>query len=381
MGELGFMRELFRRNTLNRLVLMGCDSLTDEALETLLIGSSDVERDYLTGDALVPARRLKHLDLSRCRNISDSGLLSGVAVLSNLEGLQLSKCSSLTDVALMPLLKTLPRLSHLDLEELALLTNATLTTLSTSQCAPTLRHLSISYCENLGDVGMLAVVKSCSSLTSLELDNTRVSDLVLVEAAAQVRARPPVEGLAISPVTGNNIPNVGLSMVVYDCQNVTWTGIREVLSRNAENRAPPPAPRRSSKTQAARESLTRPFSTPAQPSQLPERPAPVYPTQIITLKTFYGYQPTVTEHTKRCLAGEFIKAQRLERKWAEYMIASEEAGAPGGFGPAGFGIFAGVIGRRRRRRVRDAMGAAVDEVGGPQNRSRRGGSVGGCMVM
>ena len=67
-----------------------------------------------------------------------------------------------------------------------------------------------------------------------------------------------------------------------------------------------------------------------------------YPTEVIALKCFYGWQQTVEEHTQRVLRGDFAAATRLERKWAGYMQAVEEAGA------AGAGI------RRRRRRAREA---------------------------
>ncbi|KAG9805674.1 hypothetical protein KCU98_g22700, partial [Aureobasidium melanogenum] len=102
-----------------------------------------------------------------------------------------------------------------------------------------------------------------------------------------------------------------------------------------------------------------------------------YPTQIIQLKCFYNYQPTVEEHTKRVLRGDFSAATRLERKWAEFMIAQEEAGASG----------AGA--RRRRRRAREAQMMHADEEDGGANgggagvgggRRRRARS-GGCVVM
>jgi len=124
-------------------------------------------------------------------------------------------------------------------------------------------------------------------------------------------------------------PRTALSLVVYDCMNVTWTGIREVLNRNAETH------RRS----------------------------------VINLKCFYGYQDTVNEHTKRVLRGDSKAAERLERKWGEYMVATEEAGA-GGAGA-----------RRRRRRAREAaMVHADEEEGGPRGGRRRARS-GGCIVM
>jgi F-box/leucine-rich repeat protein 2/20 len=278
----------------------------------------------------------------------------------------------LTDDALANLLKSSPLLTHLDLEELDELTNATLQNLSKSPCAPRLEHLSISYCENLGDTGMLQVLRACTSIQSLDMDNTRISDLVLMEAAAQVRRR------------GNNTtahpPKVGLRMVVFDCQNVTWAGVREVMSRNTNvqrfnkpfvvpARVPSPGDPSSSTAGLA----TRlPRTDPTKPA-----PAKQYPSEIIQLKCFYGWQMTVEEHTKRVVRGDFAAAGRLERKWADYMMANEEAGA-GGAGA-----------RRRRRRAREAAmlhadeedgtagGAGATAGGGRRRRARSGG----CIVM
>ncbi|KAL8870436.1 MAG: hypothetical protein Q9198_007628 [Flavoplaca austrocitrina] len=167
------------------------------------------------------------------------------------------------------------------------------------------------------------------------MDNTRVSDLVLTEAAASVRKRDFRQSVAFTEALDcyGNIPRtppkVALHLTVYDCQNVTWTGIREIMSRNTE-------PNRS---------------------------------KIIGLKCFYGYQDTVNEHMKRVRSGRLDSAMRLERKWAEYMIATEEAGA-GGAGA-----------RRRRRRAREAaMVHADEEEGGPRGGRRRARS-GGCLVM
>ena len=81
---------------------------------------------------------------------------------------------------------------------------------------------------------------------------------------------------------------------------------------------------------------------------------------------------TVDEHTKRVLRGDLASASRLERKWAEYMMANEEAGA-GGAGS-----------RRRRRRARDAAMVADEEEGGlgagGVGRRRRARS-NGCSIM
>ncbi|ORY14884.1 hypothetical protein BCR34DRAFT_623100 [Clohesyomyces aquaticus] len=341
--DVDFMFELFKRNTLERLVLMNCDSLTDESLAVLVEGV-DSEVDVLTDRPIVPPRRLKHLDLTRCRGITDDGLEHLAGNVPFLEGLQLSKCHALTDSSLNALLPTCPVLTHVELEELDGLTNETLKTLAASPCTLYLQHLCISYCENMGDPGMLPILKSCSKLTSLDMDNTRISDLVLAEAASSIRTR----NRSARGLSGSERPRVGLKIVAYDCANVTWTGVREVLSRNAE--------------------ISRPSANSASTT-------PTYPREIIGLKCFYNWQPTVEEHTKRVLRGDFAAAARLERKWADWMMLNEEAGV-GGHGA-----------RRRRRRAREAQLLHADEeeggagTGGVGRRRRARSGPGGCTVM
>lgn len=323
---------------------MNCDSLNDESLAALIEGV-DQEVDVLTERPIVPPRNLKHLDLTRCRTITDVGAKTLVGNVPFLEGLQLSKCGGLTDDTLTSLLPTVPVLTHLDMEELDNLSNDILKALAESPCAAHLKHLCISYCEHLGDSGMLPVLKACTSLKSLEMDNTRISDLVLTEAAASMRARNRLA----RALSGSERPEIGLRIVAYDCANVTWTGVREVLSRNAEISRP--------SHQAANQAAT-------------------YPREVIGLKCFYSWQPTVEEHTKRVLKGDFAAAARLERKWADWMMMNEEAGV-GGAGA-----------RRRRRRAREAQMMHADEeeggagtTGGVGRRRRARSGPGGCMVM
>jgi len=374
--DVDFVQKIFLRNSLERLILTHCDTLTDESLSVLIEGE-DSEVDYLTGRPIVPPRNLKHLDLTRCRGITDQGVRTFVNNLPYLEGLNLSKCRGILDATLTELLPTVPLLSHLDLEELEDLTNIVLQALSTAPCAKRLRHLSISYCENLGDTGMLPVLKTCTNLEALEMDNTRISDLVLAEAAAMTRTRLPrvvIQGKA------EYKPANGLRLVAYDCQNVTWTGVREVMSRNAEifvttHATELPPLERTTAASSASSSVDHLPSLPPAPRIHIVR-STSYPAEVIQLKCFYTYQPTVEEHTKRVLRGDFLSARRLERKWAEFMIAQEEAGA------------AGAGSRRRRRRAREAQMMHADEedsagtpgsgVGGGRRRRARSG---GCTVM
>lgn len=226
LDDNDFMLELFQRNTLERLILQHCDSLTDNALQILMHGI-EPERDLLTDRPVVP-RRLRHLDVSKCRALTDKGLQAMAYNVPYLEGFRLCQNNSLTDDALEELLQTTDRLTHLEVEELENLTNDTLLTLSKSPAAKTLEHLSISYCEQMGDVGVLPLLKACPNIHSLYLDNTRISDLVLMEASEQVRHRG-------SSTKKSQVPQKGLELVAFDCANVTWAGVRRSFKEMVES--------------------------------------------------------------------------------------------------------------------------------------------------
>ncbi|KAK2853227.1 hypothetical protein FQN49_005284 [Arthroderma sp. PD_2] len=392
------MSGLFKANTLERFVLSDCASLTDASLKALIHGIHP-EIDILTGRAVVPPRKLKQLDLSNCRALTDSGLKSLAYNVPDLEDLHVSFISTLTDDSIAPIINTTPNLTHLELEELGELTNFVLTELSRAPCSQTLEHLNISFCEKIGDTGMLPLLRKSPNLRSLDLDNTRISDLTLMEVCSQMRKRG----------VGPELSKVGLRLAVFDCGNVTWAGVREVLSNNCSvpwmtypsSAAAPKTSRgstsslssgysdveddESSPTDSSADSLTAtpsesgastPFPSASSPLPLPNPRPHLYPTQIISLKCFYGWQMTVDEHTKRVLRGNLAAAMRLERKWGDYMMANEEAGGSA---------------RRNRRRARELEAlfdldddqeygygpAGLAPLGGRRRRARSGG----CLVM
>ncbi|OJJ51324.1 hypothetical protein ASPZODRAFT_2106702 [Penicilliopsis zonata CBS 506.65] len=369
-----FMIELFERNTLQRLDLSRSD-VTDDSLRALVLGL-DPEIDLLTDRPIVAPRRLTHLDVHQCLDLTDRGLATLAFNVPEIESLQLSQCPGLTDDSIIDVLRTTPLLTRLDLEDLDRLTNTTLIELARAPCAATLQHLNISYCESLSDIGMLPVFKSCPRLQYVEMDNTRVSDLSLMEACSRVRKRG----------YGDGLPRVGLHLVIFDCANVTWAGVKGVLSSNALI----PRSRRNLSVAAAAEETTASgtatssstatplTTTPPTPSSTPPLPAPTYPNEIIQLKCFYAWQVTVDEHTRRVLRGDLRAASRLDRKWADLMMATEEAGT------------GGVGARRRRRRAREAerLYNADDDDGddvyagtvSPVTGRRRAQS-GGCSIM
>ena len=159
----GIMETIFKTNMLERLLMPGCSSLTDDALRVMCEGVGS-EVDPLTNKVIAPPRKLKHLDLSRCTGLTDVGIQSLAERVPDLEGLELAGCTTLTDGALTELIDSVPNLTHLDLEDLAELTNFALQNLSKAPCKSRLQHLSISYCEKLGDTGMLPVIKACQML-------------------------------------------------------------------------------------------------------------------------------------------------------------------------------------------------------------------------
>ncbi|KAF8470550.1 hypothetical protein BDZ91DRAFT_541490 [Kalaharituber pfeilii] len=327
--EASPMQAIFKSNSLERLYLSGCESLTDESIRIMVEGRN-ADIDPLTGRTTAPPRKLKHLDLSRCSRLTSATLKHLAYNVPDLEGLQLSGCEGMTDEGFEALLPTVPKLTHLDLEECTQVSNTTVLALAKAPCAVTLKHLQLSYCEQVGDVGLAPLIRACPNLTNLEIDNTRVGDFTLEEIAIRTRNRK---------VSSDRLGAfVGLRVVIYDCPSISWHGVREVLVRNAV--------------------------------KVPSRAAHG---QVVQIKCYYGWQMTVDEHLKRVLRGDLCSANRLESKWAEHMVAVEEG-----------------HGRRRRRRRRgDALWAPEDGDDGDEEgagaasswrngRRRRGAS---CVVM
>ena len=380
LDDPNFMLELFEKNTLERLILSHCDSLNDDAFKILFQGI-DPEIDLLTDRAVVPPRRLRQLDISRCRTLTDEGIQSMAWNVPVLERLRLCQNTGLTDDAVTDLFESGPPLTHLDMEELENITNMALQSLAKSPATDRLKHLSISYCEQVGDVGMLPLLKSATNVSSLVLDNTRISDLVLMEISEMVRRRGSTEERI-------SRPRKGMTLICFDCQNVTWAGVREVLNKNAllmqARGAARFAPSKAIPMVSIQETNggSSSSSLAEETTAFPVVPVPriLYPQYYTSLKCFYGWQMTVDEHTKRVLRCTWSAASRLEVKWANWMVANEELGAGNNMGGAGA--------RRRRRRARDAERAFLEDNEGFEEddglgngaRRRRARS-GGCAIM
>ncbi|ODQ50842.1 RNI-like protein [Saitoella complicata NRRL Y-17804] len=259
--------------TLERLHMSGCTDLSDDSIKVLMEGLDEDNYD------LPPPKRLTHLNLSRCKDLTDAALRYMAGPFANLKKLEMANLPSITDNGLCVLLGTLPSLTHLDLENCAQLTDRTLSVLAMAPCAPQLKHLQLSYCEQVTDVGVGAILQECAALKQLDLDNTKITNAVLADAVRLVRHRP------------QGSPH--LCLVCYDCANVTWAGVREVLSLNAE---------------------IKPTSS---------------TNSIVRLKCYYGWQKVVNAHTRRVLRGDIAQANHIEKDWAAWQMCDEEITASG----------------------------------------------------
>ena len=356
------MQKLFLRNSLECLILTNCDSLTNESMAVLIEGKES-NINHSTRRPTVPPRKLKRLDLTRCRGISDSGVRKLVNNIPDIEDLRLAKCRGIFDETLTRLLPTTPVLAHFDVEGLEELTDTVPHSLASSRCARHLHHLNVTDCKSMGDIGMIALLQSCKGLRSLEMNNTDVSDLVLVEAVAMIRQRDVRTVLAdVVP----SQPTIGLSLTAHDCPKVTWTGIREILSHNTEvitttktaqlphfERYRTGSPRKVNDISSLPPtSLTQLIPSSSATPDNHDSLQHAYPKQLIRIfKDFYTCQRAVDEHTKRVLRCDISGAQRLERKWIEFVMAQEEMEA-GGEGK-----------RVKRRKAREARMRLADEMG------------------
>ncbi|TGZ79102.1 RNI-like protein [Ascodesmis nigricans] len=273
LSDLGFWQTLHETNQLTSLLLSHCTGIQDYHIQMLTEGPHPTYNAF-TDRTSAPARTLRHLDLTKSTHLTDAALHHLTSTTPHLTTLILSTIPSITDDGLSHLLPTLPKLQHLDLEDCPRLTNTTLRTLA--HAAKSLISLSISNCETIDDSGVIPLFRHCPLIRNIEMDNTLISDLTLIEATHFASER-----------AGGVVPHSrerAMRLVVYDCPNVTWMGVREVMRRNAEARV------------------------------------------LVRLKCCWEFQRVVDEHLEAVVAGEGGRAKRMLEVWGEGMRRGEEGG-------------------------------------------------------
>jgi F-box/leucine-rich repeat protein 2/20 len=241
---------------LQRLCLSGCNNLKDSDMRIMIYG------DALFGvqfpERTVRMAYLTHLDISRTQ-LTDGCVQYLCGTLPKLEKLEVAGVTQLTDSGLAQLLPHIPKLTHVDFEDCAI-GDAALEALAAS-CRK-VRHVQLSHCRNITDIGVLHLVDNLTTLQHLDLDNTQITNKVL-------------SAVALQPMS--------MRLSLYDCPNISWTGVLSILTSNS----------------------TR-------------------PKYLKKLKTFYGWQRPVDGHTRACLKGDLQSAREIEKAWTRYMMSSSE---------------------------------------------------------
>ncbi|KAF9917710.1 hypothetical protein FBU30_000622, partial [Linnemannia zychae] len=117
--------------------------------------------------------RLDYLGLSRCRLLTTEALRAiGHYCNRHLRRLELSGCENFSDEGLILLAQNCVRLRLLDLEDVNLLTDASLRAFG--MYLPKLERLSLSYCENITDQGIIRMLRPAPNPTTLSIANNAV---------------------------------------------------------------------------------------------------------------------------------------------------------------------------------------------------------------
>ncbi|KAF9055955.1 RNI-like protein, partial [Panaeolus papilionaceus] len=211
--------------------------LDDLGVATVLVSARDLGREPNdTGKFRRRVTRLRHLVLSSCILLSDVACSNLAFSVPELEFLELAGIGpDLKDEGLIRLLSTTPKIRRLDLEDATDITNAVLSTLtpgadeqwnSASRSGPentkenqqpghALEHLTVSYAENLTDVGILRLIKACKKLRVLEADNTHVGSAVLKQFIKIARERKAADA----------------KIVAIDCRGISESLVKDLSSQ------------------------------------------------------------------------------------------------------------------------------------------------------
>lgn len=196
--------------------------------------------------------RLRHLILSGCKNITDSGVGALAYCMHDLELLELASLgSAMKDEGLVRLLRTTLNVKKLDLEDATELTDAVLEHLTPAPPQPVrrgqepdpqpgekLEHFIISSAQEISPEAMCRLIKGCKNLRVFEADNTRVSSAVVREFVNRRRAREKRERSTSSGSDGGGEVTMagGSEIVAIDSRWVSDAAIREISSTTRPRR-------------------------------------------------------------------------------------------------------------------------------------------------
>ncbi|KAF8524617.1 hypothetical protein BU17DRAFT_42601 [Hysterangium stoloniferum] len=152
---------------LERLTLVGCSSITDEALATVLPSFPDLVALDLTGvvettnrsiiTLAQTARRLQGLNLGLCKLVTDDGVVAIAKSCPQLRRIKLSGLELITDVSVKTLATYCPVILEIDLNNCERITDGSVRELWTHSIH--MREFRLSHCHQLTDLGFPAPIR------------------------------------------------------------------------------------------------------------------------------------------------------------------------------------------------------------------------------
>ena len=170
-------------------IFLGCSAITDTGTTLLTRKFKDVQTlDFSTADITDATlysvskycKKLKTLNLYRCKNITDKGLQSVIDECPGLNDLVVAHCPELTNNTMMTLAEACSEntlINFLDIGYNPNITDQGIEHFAT-ECGDHLDYLDISYCTSVTHVGVELVLAECGNLRHLLCDGIHVAPYV-----------------------------------------------------------------------------------------------------------------------------------------------------------------------------------------------------------
>ena len=163
---------------------------------------------------------LTSLNLSSCKKTTDDAIKALAVNCPNLITLNLKLCRKITDAGLEALAENCNKLTMLDLSNCDQITKTGLEALV--KC-PKLKGLNLTWCQNISEVGIIALAENCNKLTTLNLSFCyKITDTGLTALAVNC---PNLTTLNLSWC--GKITDTGLTALAENCNKLTMLDLRE----------------------------------------------------------------------------------------------------------------------------------------------------------
>lgn len=199
---------------------------------------------------------LRHLNLSGCRGLSDTGIGYLAHCVPNLEILEVASMgdgmrSGIGDEGLVRLFQTTKKIRRIDLEDAMDITDHTLDVLTPPssdrrrgeerelETGDRLEHLVVSFAMELSPEAFTRLIRGCKALKVLEADNTRISSGVIREFVTLRRKRERRARNESSASSGSALIFSGIGgseIVATDCRSVTTALIEDLKTMTRPRR-------------------------------------------------------------------------------------------------------------------------------------------------